>query len=82
MNVKRKIYKINKKINCLTMSFFIYFAYIFTICNKGVTRNKRLDVFIYENRLKNQWRVFITCKGIDHIRSEIFWLTVILFVPW
>ena len=49
MNVKRKIYKINKKINCLTMSFFIYFAYIFAICNTGVTRNKRLDVFLYEN---------------------------------
>ena len=30
------------------MSFFIYFAYIATICNTRVARNKTLDMFIYE----------------------------------
>ena len=26
------------------MSFFTYFVYLFTICNTGVARNKRLNM--------------------------------------
>ena len=42
-DVTKKIYKINKKNIIL-----YYFVYLFTICNRRVTENKRLDVLINE----------------------------------